>query len=118
MPPEGARELGVVAEAETIGNLGDRQTIGGIAQLGVTGVEPLVPDPLAYGLFGVAKELVQIAGGDAAGTRDQVRIEIGPAEIAARKAFDAAQMRLPDGRGPEVSVRSSDLMESTRRSIR
>ena len=40
---EGARELGVVTEAETIGDLGDRQTIGGIAQLGVTGVEPLVP---------------------------------------------------------------------------
>src|SRR6185437_12333055 len=100
MSLEGARELGVVTEAETIGDLGDRQTIGGIAQLGVTGVEPLVPYPLADRLVGVAKELVQIARGDAAGARDQVRIEIDPAEIAARKAFDAAQMRLPDSRGP------------------
>jgi len=87
MTPEGARELGVVAEAETIGNLGDRQTIGGIAQLGVTGVEPLVPDPLANGLFGVAKEVVQVARRDAAGTRDQVRIEIGPAEISGAQSL-------------------------------
>ena len=85
----------MVVEAETIGDLGDRQAIGRIAQLGVAGLQPLVPDPLADRLVGVAKQLMQIARGDAAGARDHVRIEVSPAEIAAREAFDAAEMRLP-----------------------
>src|SRR5260370_23975657 len=66
MAPERARELSVVAEAEAVGDFGDRQTIGGITELGVTGVQTLVADPLADCLVGVAKELMQITRGDAA----------------------------------------------------
>ena len=58
------------------------------------GFKPLIPDPAANSLVGVAKQLMQISSGNTAGSGNGFRVKVGITKVFSHNGFNTGEMGL------------------------